>query len=83
MAASGNSMILTAAHADLVVELDELPAARALAPDLVALEPVEDGGQEPEARARAAEITNHSRNEEPFIRPTIPPARPKKRQMIR
>src|SRR6187200_1937683 len=30
-----------------------------------------------------AAITNHSRNELPFIRPMTPPARPKKKQMTR
>src|SRR3954469_24759422 len=32
---------------------------------------------------RIAEIRNHRRNDEPLRRPTIPPARPKNRAMIR
>src|SRR5215213_292759 len=44
-----------AARADRVVERDDLAAARALAPDLVALGPVEDRGEQSEHRQHAAD----------------------------
>ena len=65
-----------AAHADRVVELDDLPAARALAADLVALEAVEDrreqpeerhdaGDQEPQDERRALDLGRRSRRRAP------------------
>src|SRR5205807_1542506 len=46
----GELELLAAAHADRVVELDDLAAVRALAPELLVLEAVEDGGEQPQER---------------------------------
>ena len=56
--------------------LTTLPQRRALAAHLVALGAVQERGEQPEHRHDGAEIRNQMKNDEPLIRPTIPPARP-------
>src|SRR5918992_2937140 len=74
----GEVELRAAAHADRVVQLHDLPAAGALAPELVALAPVEQRGGEPDHR-------HDARDQEPdeerrAFEPADDPARERERE---
>ena len=61
----GELELVAAAHAHRVVELDDLAAARALAPQLLVVPAVEDRRQQP-MNGTQNETRNHIKNELPF-----------------